>query len=82
MDVDWIVANRRDNCLKVWKLIYLGLSLPPIEAVLPVLGQSLDISKRRSIHPLVAAFKLVGEVGCREFGLKFFQSLIRDTESE
>lgn len=80
--VDWIVANRSDDCLEIGKQIDSGLGLPPVKSIFPVLGQSFDISKRGSIHPHITALEFIWEIGCCELGLQFLQSFFRHAEGK
>lgn len=66
MDIEGLEAVDGNGGSVIGELVQLRLLLPPVEAVLPVVRQSLHIRKRSSVIP-PRVVQLVGEIGVVEF---------------
>lgn len=51
VDVNFMEAINLDAFTKIGELVELGLLSPPVESVLPVLGQALDVCEGRTVFP-------------------------------
>lgn len=82
MHIQLLKSIHVDLGREVGKLVQLSLLFPPIEAILPLVGQPFDVRERGAIVPVIRERHFVWK-GCKiEFGLQRSECRVWDGDFE